>query len=34
MICIEMNANSKLGRTIIPGAPKEQSRNGKFLKKL
>ena len=30
-VCIEMDANSKLGPSIIKGDPKEQSRNGKLL---
>ena len=28
MICIEMDANAKLGKEFIPGDPKEQSKNG------
>ena len=34
LICIEMDANSKLGPEIIKGDPKEQSRNGKLLEKV
>ena len=34
MICIEMDANSKLGPDIIPGDPEPQSRNGKSLMNL
>jgi hypothetical protein len=30
-ICIEMDANSKLGMNIIKGDPNKQSRNGKLL---
>ena len=30
-ICIEMDANSKLGPNIIPGDPHPQSKNGKML---
>ena len=31
LICIEMDANSKLGPRIIKSDPKEQSKNGKLL---
>ena len=31
MICIQMDANSKLGSYYIPGDPKPQSKNGKLL---
>ena len=31
LICIELDANSKLGSSIIPGDPKPQSKNGKML---
>ena len=34
LICIEMDANSKLGPGIIKGDPKEQSKNGKLLEKV
>ena len=34
MICIEMDANAKLGSAIIKGDPKEQSKNGKLLEKM
>ena len=34
MICIEMDANAKLGSEIIKGDPKEQSKNGKLLEKM
>ena len=34
LICIEMDANSKLGRNIIKDDPREQSRNGKLLEEL
>ena len=30
-ICIEMDANSKLGSSVIPGDPKCQTKNGKLL---
>ena len=33
-VCIEMDANAKLGKEINPGDPKEQSRNGKLLEKV
>ena len=33
-ICIELDANSKLGNVIIPGDPEEKSRNGKLLEKV
>ena len=33
-ICIEMDANAKLGNSINPGDPKEQSKNGKLLEKV
>ena len=31
MVCIQMDANSKLGEEYIPGDPKAQSKNGKLL---
>ena len=31
LICLQFDANSKLGNTIIPGAPHEISSNGKIL---
>ena len=31
LVCIELDANSKLGPSIVPGDPKPQSRNGKLL---
>ena len=31
LICIELDANSKLGPAVIPGDPKSQSKNGKLL---
>ena len=31
LVCIELDANSKLGPSIIPGDPKAQSKNGKLL---
>ena len=31
LVCIELDANSKLGPMFIPGDPKPQSRNGKLL---
>ena len=34
LICIEMDANSKLGPGIIKGDPKEQSKNGKLLEQV
>ena len=34
MICIQMDANSKLGTDYIPGDPKSQSKNGKLLAKV
>ena len=34
MICIQMDANSKLGSAYIPGDPKPQSKNGKLLAKV
>ena len=34
LICIELDANSKLGSKLIPGDPKEQSSNGKLLEKI
>ena len=34
LICIEMDANSKMGSEIIPGDPNHQSRNGKYLQKM
>ena len=33
-MCIEMDANAKHGKEINPGDPKEQSKNGKLLKKV
>ena len=29
LICMELDANSKLGSSVIPGDPKPQSKNGK-----
>ena len=34
LVCIEMDANSKLGPDIIKDDPKEQSRNGKLLEQI
>ena len=34
MVCLEMDANSKLGPEINPGDPHQQSRNGKLLENL
>ena len=34
MVCIEMDANAKLGSQYIPGDPREQSKNGKLLEHL
>ena len=34
LICLELDANSKLGLQIIPGDPHPQSRNGKCLEKV
>ena len=34
MLCIEMDANSKLGSPILPGDPHPQSSNGKYLQNL
>ena len=34
MICIQMDANSKLGADNVPGDPDEQSKNGKVLEKV
>ena len=34
MVCIEMDANAKLGSGIIKEDPKEQSKNGKLLEKV
>ena len=34
LICIEMDANGKLGSDLIPGDPNPQSRNGKYLQKM
>ena len=31
LICIQFDANSKFGKSIIPGDPNEMSSNGKFL---
>ena len=31
LICIELDANSKLGSSVIPGDPKPQSKNGRML---
>ena len=31
VVCIQMDANAKLGRAIVPGDPKEQSKNGEKL---
>ena len=33
-VCIEMDANSKLGPKIVKGDPNEQSRNGKLLQEV
>ena len=33
-ICIELDANSKLGSALIPGDPKPQSSNGKLLQRF
>ena len=34
MICLEMDANSKLGSGLIPGDTNPQSKNGKYLENL
>ena len=34
LICMELDANSKLGPSIIPGDPHSQSKNGKLLAEL
>ena len=34
LVCIEMDANAKLGPRIINGDPKEQSKNGKLLENV
>ena len=34
LICLELDANSKLGPEIIPGDPHPQSKNGKLLEKF
>ena len=34
LVCIEMDANSKLGPDIIKNDPKEQSKNGKLLEQM
>ena len=34
LVCIEMDANSKLGHDIIKGDPNELSKNGKLLKQV
>ena len=34
MVCLEMDANAKLGSRIIKGDPKEQSRNGRHLEHI
>ena len=34
MICLEMDANAKLGSGIIQGDPKDQSKNGKLLENI
>ena len=34
LVCIELDANSKLGSRLVPGDPKEQSSNGKLLEKV
>ena len=34
MICLEMDANAKLGSGIIRGDPKDQSKNGKLLENV
>jgi hypothetical protein len=33
-VCIELDANSKLGPEIIPGDPEPKSKNGKLLEKV
>ena len=34
LICLELDANSKLGPQLIPGDPHQQSRNGKYLENV
>ena len=34
MVCVELDANSKLGSEVIPGDPNEKSENGKKLHKF
>ena len=34
LVCIQLDANSKLGNKHIPGDPNEQSNNGKLLEKV
>ena len=34
MVCIEMDANAKLGAQVIKGDPKEKSKNGKLLENM
>ena len=34
LVCIEMDANSKLGYELIPGDPKAKSKNGKCLQRV
>ena len=34
MLCIQMDANSKLGPEYVPGDPKQMSKNGKHLAKV
>ena len=34
LLCMELDANSKLGAELIPGDPKPQSRNGKYLQRF
>ena len=34
MLCIQMDANSKLGPEYVPGDPKQMSKNGKLLAKV
>ena len=33
-VCIELDANSKLGPCFVPSAPGEQSKNGKMLERV
>ena len=34
LVCVEMDANTKLGNKIIKGDPNEQSKNGKLLERV